>query len=288
MDEARIGVVENGADLFPGDIRIVLDEGMEAVGVKVVEEDRDGDAGVAEAERAAHTIGVLPEGLIDGHGLLYGTGRTNAPRLVPQSLARSPIMGGGRKKVLAVDTSDFRNGMHFYMDGDVWTIVEFQHVKPGKGGAFVRTKLRKVRTGQQVEKTFRSGEKVEPAYVDKVEMQYLYKQQKTAVLMDMDTYEQVEVPMESLGDQAPFLKDESAIVALRAGDETLGYELPSFVELEVVETDPGVKGDTVSGGATKPAKMETGAMVNVPFHINPGDVLKIDTRTGSYLERVKK
>ena len=178
--------------------------------------------------------------------------------------------------------------MHFYMDGDVWTIVEFQHVKPGKGGAFVRTKLRKVRTGQQVEKTFRSGEKVEPARVDKVEMQYLYKQQKTAVLMDMDTYEQVEVPMESLGEQGEFLKDESNVVALKAGDETLGYELPSFVELEVIETDPGVKGDTVSGGATKPAKMETGAMVNVPFHINPGDTLKIDTRTGSYLERVKK
>ena len=197
-------------------------------------------------------------------------------------------MSGGRTRALAVDTSDFRNGMHFYMDGDVWTIVEFQHVKPGKGGAFVRTKLRKVRTGQQVEKTFRSGEKVEPAYVEKVEMQYLYKQQKTAILMDMDTYEQLEVPMENLGDQAQFLKDESNIVALQAGSETLGYELPSFVELEVSETDPGVKGDTVSGGATKPAKMETGAMVNVPFHINPGDVLKIDTRTGSYLERVKK
>ena len=189
---------------------------------------------------------------------------------------------------MAIDTSDFRNGMHFYMDGDVWTIVEFQHVKPGKGGAFVRTKLRKVRTGQQVEKTFRSGEKVEPARVEKVEMQYLYKQQKTAILMDLDTYEQIEVPMSSLGDQGGFLKDESMIVALQAGDETLGYELPSFVELEVAETDPGVKGDTVSGGATKPAKLETGATVNVPFHINPGDVLKIDTRTGSYLERVKK
>ena len=106
------------------------------------------------------------------------------------------------KTALAIDTSDFRNGMHFYMDGDVWTIVEFQHVKPGKGGAFVRTKLRKVRTGQQVEKTFRSGERVEPAFVEKVEMQYLYKQQKTAVLMDLDTYEQVEVPMASLGEQA--------------------------------------------------------------------------------------
>ena len=195
---------------------------------------------------------------------------------------------GEDSRALAIDTSDFRNGMHFYMDGDVWTIVEFQHVKPGKGGAFVRTKLRKVRTGQQVEKTFRSGERVEPAYVEKVEMQYLFKKMKTATLMDLDTYEQIEVPMSSLGDGADFLKDESNVVALVAGDETLGYELPSFVELEVMETDPGVKGDTVSGGATKPAKMETGAMVNVPFHINVGDVLKIDTRTKSYLERVKK
>ena len=189
---------------------------------------------------------------------------------------------------MAVDTSDFKNGMHFIMDGDVWTIVEFQHVKPGKGGAFVRTKLRKVKTGQQIEKTFRSGERVEPVFVDKVEMQYLYKQQKTAVLMDLDSYEQIEVPMASLGDQGEFLKDESNIVALVANGETLGYDLPSFVELAVAETDPGVKGDTVSGGATKPAKLETGATVNVPFHINPGDVLKIDTRTRTYLERVKK
>jgi len=189
---------------------------------------------------------------------------------------------------LAIDTSDFKNGMHFYMDNDVWTIVEFQHVKPGKGGAFVRTKLRKVRTGQQVEKTFRSGERVEPAFVEKVEMQYLYKQQKTAILMDLDTYEQIEVPMSSLGDQGDFLKDESNIVALVAGDETLGYELPSFVELEVVETDPGVRGDTVSSGATKPAKLETGASVNVPFHINIGDTIKVDTRSKAYLERVKK
>ena len=191
-------------------------------------------------------------------------------------------------RALAIDTSDFRNGLHFYMDNDVWTIVEFQHVKPGKGGAFVRTKLRKVRTGQQIDKTFRSGERVEPAFVEKVEMQYLYKQQKNAILMDLDTYEQIEVPMENLGDQGAFLKDEAKIVALQAGSETLGYELPSFVELEITMTDPGVKGDTVSGGATKPATLETGATVNVPFHINIGDTIKVDTRSAQYLERVKK
>lgn len=178
--------------------------------------------------------------------------------------------------------------MHFYLDGDVWTIIEFQHVKPGKGGAFVRTRLRKVRTGQVVEKTFRSGEKVEPAYVEKVKMQYLYRQGGNAILMDLDTYEQIPVPVGQMGDQADFLKDDAEVVALRSGEETLGYELPNFVELEVVETDPGYKGDTVSGGSTKPAKLESGASVQVPFHINIGDVVKVDSRTRTYLERVKR
>lgn len=178
--------------------------------------------------------------------------------------------------------------MHFYLDGDVWTIIEFQHVKPGKGGAFVRTRLRKVKTGQVIEKTFRSGERVEPAFVEKVKMQYLYKQGSDAYLMDLDTYEQIPVPMSTLGDQGSFLKDESEIVALTASGETLGYELPNFVELEVAETDPGFKGDTVSGGSTKPAKLETGATIQVPFHINVGDSVKVDTRSGAYLERVKK
>jgi len=189
---------------------------------------------------------------------------------------------------LAVDTSDFRNGMHFYMDGDVWTIVEFQHVKPGKGGAFVRTRLRKVRTGQVVEKTFRSGERVEPAFVEKTKMQFLYRQGADAVLMDLDTYEQLPVPISSMGDQADFLKEDSEVIALYAGTEVLGYELPNFVELEILETDPGYRGDTVSGGSTKPAKLESGAMINVPFHLNVGDVVKIDTRSRAYLERVKK
>jgi elongation factor P len=189
---------------------------------------------------------------------------------------------------LAVDTSDFRNGMHFYMDGDVYTIIEFQHVKPGKGGAFVRTKLRKVKTGQTLEKTFRSGERVEPAFVDKQKMQFLYRQGGDMVLMDMDSYEQIPVPEAQLGEQAKYLKEDMEITALVAGSETLGYELPNFIELEVVQTDPGYKGDTVSGGSTKPAKLESGATINVPFHISEGDVVKVDTRTDTYLERVKR
>jgi elongation factor P len=175
-----------------------------------------------------------------------------------------------------------------YLDGDVWTIIEFQHVKPGKGGAFVRTRLRKVRTGQVVEKTFRSGERVEPAFVEKLKMQFLFRQGNDNVLMDLDSYEQIPVPNAAFGDQGKYLKDDMEIIALQAGDEVLGYEMPNFVELEVIETDPGYKGDTVSGSSTKPAKLESGAVINVPFHINIGDVVKVDTRTDTYLERVKK
>lgn len=178
--------------------------------------------------------------------------------------------------------------MAFQMDGDTWTLIEFQHVKPGKGGAFVRTKLRKIKTGQVLEKTFRSGEKIEPVFVDKMKMQFLYRQQDEAILMDLDSYEQIPVPVSVLGDQAEFLKEDMEIVSIQVKGEVLGYELPNFVELEVVETDPGERGNTVSGGATKPAKLESGATINVPFHINVGDILKVDTRSGSYLERVKK
>jgi elongation factor P len=189
---------------------------------------------------------------------------------------------------MAIDTSDFRNGLHFYMDGDVWTIIEFQHVKPGKGGAFVRTRLRKIKSGQVIDKTFRSGEKVEPAHVEKRNMQFLYKQGEELVLMDMDSFEQEPVAASSLGSQGKYLKEEMEVVALVAGGEVLGYELPNFVELEIAQTDPGFKGNTVSGGSTKPATLETGAMVQVPYHLNEGDWIKIDTRTDEYLERVKR
>ncbi len=189
---------------------------------------------------------------------------------------------------MAIDTSDFRNGLHFYMDSDVWTIIEFQHVKPGKGGAFVRTRLRKVKSGQVVEKTFRSGEKVEPAHVEKRIMQFLYKQGEELVLMDMDSFEQEPVAAASLGSQGKYLKEEMEVIALVAGGEVLGYEIPNFVELEISQTDPGFKGNTVSGGSTKPATLETGAMVQVPYHLNEGDWIKVDTRTDEYLERVKR
>jgi elongation factor P len=186
------------------------------------------------------------------------------------------------------DTSDFKTGMAFQMDGDTWTLIEFQHVKPGKGGAFVRTKLRKIKTGQVLEKTFRSGEKIEPVFVEKMKMQFLFRQMNNVTLMDMDSYEQIVIEASVLGDQAEFLKEDMEIICVQVKGEVLGYELPNFVELEVVETDPGERGNTVSGGATKAAKMESGATIQVPFHINIGDILKVDTRSGSYLERVKK
>ena len=176
--------------------------------------------------------------------------------------------------------------MAFQMEGDIWTLLDFQHVKPGKGGAFVRTKLRKVRSGQVLEKTFRSGEKIETVQLEKVKMQFLYKQQGQAILMDLDSYEQVPVDMSTLGTQAEFLKEDMEIISLQVKEQVLGYELPNFVELKVVETDPGERGNTVSGGATKGAKLETGANIQVPFHINEGDLLKIDTRSGAYVERV--
>ncbi len=189
---------------------------------------------------------------------------------------------------MAIDTSSFKPGMAFYLDGEVHQILEFQHVKPGKGPAFVRTKLRKLKTGATFEKTFRSGEKFDDVFLEKINYQYLYRQGQELVLMDLDSYEQFPVDESVFGDQAKFLKEEMEVLALRAGSEMLGYEIPNFVELEVTQTDPSHKGDTVTGGSGKPATLETGAVVNVPFFVKEGEIVKVDTRTGEYLERVKK
>lgn len=189
---------------------------------------------------------------------------------------------------MAIDTSDFKTGLAIYLDGEVHQIIDFQHVKPGKGGAFVRTKLKRLKTGSTIEKTFRSGEKMDSAYLEKKPFQFVYRQGDEVVLMDMESYEQTPVDESVFGASAKFLKEEMEVTAMLADGEVLGYELPNFIEAEVKETDPAYKGDTVGGGATKPAKLETGAVVQVPFHISEGDVIKVDTRTGAYLERVKK
>lgn len=186
----------------------------------------------------------------------------------------------------SVSTSEFRNGLKIEMAGEPFIMVDFQHVKPGKGGAFVRTKLKSLKTGSVLEKTFRSGEKVDAADVEEKEMQYLYKDKDSYVFMDNESYEQVFLSKAQLGGSENYLQDNINVTVLFHNKNALGVTLPTFVELKIAETAPGVKGDTVSGG-NKPATLETGAVVNVPLFLNEGDVVKIDTRTGEYMERVK-
>lgn len=185
-----------------------------------------------------------------------------------------------------ISTSEFRNGLVILLDGELYTMVEFQHVKPGKGGAFVRTRLKNVKTGRVIDRTFRSGEKVEDVRLERKAVQYLYKGEGEYVFMDTDTYDQIAVSGDVVEDAAAFLKEGMGTEILFHGNEPIGVELPIFVELEVVKTDPGVKGDTASGGS-KPATLETGAVVQVPLFLQEGEIVKVDTRTGSYVERVK-
>lgn len=185
-----------------------------------------------------------------------------------------------------IDTSDFRNGLSIRLDNDIFTIVEFQHVKPGKGGAFVRTKLKNIRTGGVIDKTFRAGEKMEQAILERKPMQYIYQQDGDYYLMDLENFEQIPVKRELIGDTVKYLKENEQVMVLSHEGEIIGIDLPFTVEMEVVETDPGVRGDTASGGS-KPATLETGAVIQVPFFINVGDKIKVDTRTDAYQERVK-
>ncbi len=185
-----------------------------------------------------------------------------------------------------IDTSDFRNGLSIIQDNDIYTIVEFQHVKPGKGGAFVRTKLKNVKSGSVIDKTFRAGEKMEQARLERRVMQFLYQLEGEYYLMDKDTFEQISVKRELIGDPVKYLKDGMEVTVMDHNGDIIGVEVPFFVELEVTSTDPGVRGDTASGGS-KPAELETGAVIQVPFFVNIGDKVKVDTRSDTYLERVK-
>ncbi|HOM71979.1 MAG TPA: elongation factor P [Armatimonadota bacterium] len=185
-----------------------------------------------------------------------------------------------------IDTSDFRNGLSILLDNDIFTIVEFQHVKPGKGGAFVRTKLKNVKTGAVIDKTFRAGERMEQAVLERKQMQYIYQQDGDYYLMDLESFEQVPVRKELIGEPVKYLKENEQVTVLTHDEKIIGVELPFTVELVVEETDPGVRGDTASGGS-KPAKLETGAVIQVPFFVNIGDRVKVDTRTDAYLERAK-
>ena len=183
------------------------------------------------------------------------------------------------------DTSDIRKGLKVLMDGSPWNIVEFQFVKPGKGAAFTRTKFKNMLTGQVVERNIRSGEKLEPANVEQKDMQYLYREGDSLVFMDNTNYEQVMIPAENIGDDVGFLKDNTIVSVLFFNDRAISVELPTFMELRVMSTEPGFKGDT-SGNPSKPAKLETGATINVPLFVNEGDILKVDTRSYAYVERV--
>lgn len=185
---------------------------------------------------------------------------------------------------MAMTTNDLKNGMTLKLDEGLFQVLEFQHVKPGKGGAFVRTTLRNVRSGAVLDRTFRAGEKVEQAIIDKREMQYLYRNGDHFVFMDNTTYEQIEVPEASLGDAAGYLVESATASLSLYGDEIVGTELAAAVELTVAETEPGIQGDRVSG-ARKPATLETGLVVQVPLFVNIGDRLKIDTRSGEYITR---
>jgi elongation factor P len=182
-------------------------------------------------------------------------------------------------------TADFRNGMVLELEGQLFYLVEFQHVKPGKGGAFVRTKLKNVRTGAVLDRTFRSGESITEVRLERRKMQYIYNTGDLYYLMDAETYDQIPIHEEQVHEIKGYLKENLEVTVLSRGEEVIGVEVPLAVELAVAETEPGFKGDTASS-VTKPAKLETGLVVQVPLFINQGDILKIDTRTGKYLERV--
>ncbi len=184
-------------------------------------------------------------------------------------------------------TSEFRNGLILRIDRELFSIVEFQHVKPGKGGAFVRTKLKNLRTGQVLDKTYRSGEKVEAVRVERRTMQFLYKQgEEQFVFMNTDTYEQIIISKEVIGKAADYLIEGIEVDILFDGKEPINLQLPIFVELKITKTEPGIKGNTASGG-TKPAWLETGKLIQVPLFIEQGEKVKVDTRRDEYIERVK-
>ena len=183
-----------------------------------------------------------------------------------------------------ISAGDFRNGVTFEMDGNVVQIIEFQHVKPGKGAAFVRTKIRNVISGAVTEKTFNPTDKYPTAFVERKDMQYLYRDGDLYYFMDNETYENIPISASTLGDNFKFVKENMDVKVLSYKGNVFGVEPPFFIELEVTQTDPGFKGDTATN-ATKPATLETGAEIRVPLFINEGDHIKVDTRTGEYMER---
>jgi elongation factor P len=203
----------------------------------------------------------------DAHGVLE---RPGAPYTAPRPM---------------ISTNQFKNGNHIEVDGTVFKILDFQHVKPGKGGAFVRTKIRRIADGAVIDRTFRAGEKFRAVRTEARKMQFLYADGTNAHFMDETNYEQLEIPEESLAETLKWVKPNESVDLLFIDDQPSEIQLTASVELEVTHTEPGVKGDTASGGGTKPATLETGAIVQVPLFVNIGDRVKVDTRSGSYMSR---
>lgn len=187
---------------------------------------------------------------------------------------------------MAISTANFKTGLTIEYEGAVYQILEFQHVKPGKGGAFVRSRLKNLITGATLEKTWRAGEKMEAAVVERRNVDYLYRDGEDLVLMDMETYEQLTLPAAQVGDSVKFLKDNTPVQLITWKERLLNLELPQTLEYAIAQTDPGLRGDTAQGGS-KPATLESGAVVTVPLFVNENDVIRVDTRTGQYIERVK-
>jgi elongation factor P len=186
---------------------------------------------------------------------------------------------------VGISINEIKSGLTVIVDGDIYQVIEFQHVKPGKGAAFVRTKLRNLKNSNVQERTFRGDEKIEEAFVEERKLQYLYVSGNLYHFMDQDNYEEITISKDTLGDKTKFLKDNLDVTAYTYKNEILNISLPNFIEFEIIHTEPGIKGDTAKSG-TKPAKIDTGANVQVPLFINPGDKIKVDTRTGGYVERV--
>ena len=186
---------------------------------------------------------------------------------------------------MTISTNQFKNGTHIEIDGKIWKILEFQHVKPGKGGAFVRTKLRRIEDGSVIDKTFRAGEKFRPVRTESKKMQYLYDSGEAAVFMDTTDYDQIEIPKDSLGDAMQWVLANDEVDVLFVDEQPSDVQVPSAIEMKVTQTDPGLKGDTASGGGNKPATLESGVVVQVPLFIEEGESVRVDTRSGEYISR---
>ena len=186
---------------------------------------------------------------------------------------------------MTISTNQFKNGTHIEIDGKIWKILEFQHVKPGKGGAFVRTKLRRIEDGSVIDKTFRAGEKFRPVRTESKKMQYLYDSGDAAVFMDSTDYDQIEISREALGDAMQWVLANDEVDVLFVDEQPSDVQVPSAIEMKVTQTDPGLKGDTASGGGNKPATLESGVVVQVPLFIEEGDAVRVDTRSGEYISR---